>query len=169
MRTLFRYAQVRNFCFALVFIPTLFLKAQDRVLVFEKYDDMKGSFIAKNDTVYVVNFWATWCKPCVAELPFFMEAEKAMEDKKVKITFVSLDFSDQLDKRVVPFIEKNKINSRCFLLADQDSNEWIPKVDETWSGAIPATVIYKNGDKKFFLEGSFESKNEITALVNRYL
>ena len=120
-----------------------------------------------NDTTYVVNFWATWCKPCVKELPYFERINKEYADKKVKVILASLDFPNKLQSQVVPFIKKNKLHSEIVLLDDADANSWIPKVSEEWSGAIPATVIYKDDSRKFY-EKSFtyeELKTEIQKLL----
>jgi thiol-disulfide isomerase/thioredoxin len=95
-----------------------------------------------NDTTYVVNFCATWCKPCVEEMPHFLEVATEMKDEKVKFVFVSLDFPTQIESRLLPFIEKHEIREQVVLLNDPNSNEWINKVDAGWSGAIPATLIY---------------------------
>ncbi len=114
----------------------------------------KNYFQKKNDSIYIINFWATWCKPCVKELPAFEKLTLNFSDKKVKVLLVSLDFPDKIDSQVIPFIKKNKINSEVVLLDDPDANSWIPKVSEEWSGAIPATVIYKNDNRKFY-EQSF--------------
>lgn len=111
--------------------------------------------INKDDgKTYVVNFWATWCKPCVKELPAFESINENYGDKGVEVVLVSLDFSEKLESQVVPFIEKHDLKSQIVLLDDVDSNTWIPKVSETWSGAIPATLIYNNKERKFY-EGSF--------------
>ena len=120
-----------------------------------------------NDTTYVVNFWATWCKPCVKELPYFERINKDYADKKVKVILASLDFPNKVQSQVVPFIKKNKLHSEIVLLDDADANSWIPKVSEEWSGAIPATVIYKN-DSRTFYEKSFtyeELKTEIQKIL----
>ncbi len=120
-----------------------------------------------NDTTYVVNFWATWCKPCVKELPYFERINKEYADKKVKVILASLDFPNKIQSQVVPFIKKNKLHSEIVLLDDADANSWIPKVSKEWSGAIPATVIYKN-DSRTFYEKSFtyeELKTEIQNLL----
>ena len=120
-----------------------------------------------NDTTYVVNFWATWCKPCVKELPYFERINKEYADKKVKVILASLDFPNKIQSQVVPFIKKNKLHSEIVLLDDADANSWIPKVSKEWSGAIPATVIYKN-DSRAFYEKSFtyeELKTEIQNLL----
>lgn len=108
----------------------------------------------KDDKTYVINFWATWCKPCVAELPYFEDLYKNYQDKNVEVILVSLDFPKKIDKSLIPFVEKNKLKSRVILLDDSKQNEWIPKVDENWSGAIPATVIYNKNEKGFY-EQSF--------------
>ncbi len=103
-----------------------------------------------NDTTYVVNFWATWCKPCIKELPAFEKLNSDYAPQKVKVLLVSLDFPDKLEGQVIPFIEKQNIKSDVVLLDDADANSWIPKVSPEWSGAIPATLIYKKGDRKFY-------------------
>ncbi len=111
-------------------------------------------FQNKNDSIYIINFWATWCKPCVKELPAFEKIASNCSDKKVKVLLVSLDFINKMDSQVVPFLKKNNIQSEVVLLDDGDANSWIPKVSPEWSGAIPATVIYKNDTRKFY-EQSF--------------
>lgn len=108
----------------------------------------------KNDTTYVVNFWATWCVPCVQELPHFEELNEKYKDKKVKVILVSLDMPKMAESRLLPFIEKKKLKNKVILMRDPDQNTWLPKIDKDWSGAIPATVIY-NKDKRKFYERSF--------------
>ncbi len=118
------------------------------------FEELSPLLHKDNDTTYVVNFWATWCKPCVKELPAFEQLGEAYQDQKVKVLLVSLDFPDHLESKVVPFVRNRKIQSDVVLLDDPDANSWIPKVAEEWSGAIPATVIYQ-GDKRQFYERSF--------------
>ncbi|KAA3619210.1 MAG: TlpA family protein disulfide reductase [Flavobacterium sp.] len=123
----------------------------------------------KNDTTYVINFWATWCKPCVKEMPYFEKMGKTYAEEKVKVVFVSLDFPDRLEPLVVPFIKKNKLESEVVLLDDDDANSWIPKVSEKWQGAIPATLIY-NADERAFFERSFtyeELEKEVQSILNK--
>lgn len=113
-----------------------------------------------NDTTYVVNFWATWCKPCVAELPYFEQLNEQYKNQKVKVLLVSLDFSTQIEKKLNPFLERKQLKSEVVVLDDPDANGWIDKVDPKWSGAIPATVIYQ-GDKRAFYEESFEHYEDL--------
>ncbi len=107
-----------------------------------------------NDTTYVINFWATWCQPCVEELPNFEKLASQSQDKKIKVILVSLDMKKQVESALIPFIQKNKLQAKVIHLSDPDANAWIPKVSPEWSGALPATVIY-NHKKRQFYERSF--------------
>ena len=108
----------------------------------------------KNDTTYVVNFWATWCTPCVAELPNFEKINAGYKGKKVKVILVSMDMSKQVETSLLPFIKRKNLQSKVIFLNDPDANSWIEKVDKSWSGAIPATVIYNKSQRRFY-EQSF--------------
>lgn len=132
------------------------------------YDGMEHLFHQKNDSVYIINFWATWCKPCVAELPYFEQLGAAYRDKKVKILLISLDFPKQIEKKLIPFIEKNNLQSEVWVLDDPDANTWIDKVSPQWSGSIPATLVY-NRDAREFREQSFETYDELNAIVEPFL
>jgi thiol-disulfide isomerase/thioredoxin len=127
----------------------------------EKYLHLEG------DTVYVVNFWATWCAPCVKELPYFEDIGATYKDKNVEVILISLDFPKHYDSKLKPFLKKHNLNSKVLVLNDTDMNTWIPKVNEDWSGAIPATLIY-NTDKRQFYEQSF-SYDELKAEVDKFL
>ena len=117
----------------------------------------------KNDTLYLVNFWATWCKPCVQEIPFFEEASMKFRNEKVKIIYVSLNAVKELDA-VERFVDSKNLQNKKLLLNAPNPNAWIDKVDSTWSGSIPATVMYKNGKKVFFKEGGF-TQDEINQTI----
>ncbi|RLD24193.1 MAG: hypothetical protein DRI71_03275 [Bacteroidetes bacterium] len=97
-----------------------------------------------------------WYKPCVKELPLFIKLAKTHPE--ITISLVSLDFVQDLDTKVYPFLEKKNINLRVLLIDEVDYNLWIDMVDPTWSGAIPATLIIEpeTGRRKF-LENEFEN------------
>ena len=120
-----------------------------------------------NDTTYVINFWATWCPPCRKELPAFEKLNKTYQNKPVKVILVSLDFPNQVKSDLIPFIENNKIKSRVLLLNDPDSNSWIDKVNKSWSGSIPATLVY-NKNKRIFNEGSL-TYSKLDSIVNQIM
>jgi thiol-disulfide isomerase/thioredoxin len=107
-----------------------------------------------SDTTYVINFWATWCKPCVEELPNFEKLNAAYQDKKVIVILVSCDFKKQLESRVIPFVKNKNLKSDVRFMNETDPNSWIDRVDSRFTGAIPSTLII-NGAKefRFFKEG----------------
>lgn len=109
------------------------------------------------DTTFVVNFWATWCGPCVKELPFFETLGENNAGKEFKVLLVTLDFAEDLESKVIPFLVRKSVKSEVLLLDESNANKWIPRVSEEWSGAIPAT-IFANAQKKIrhFHEGSFK-------------
>lgn len=118
------------------------------------YEGFESYLNQKNDTLYVINFWATWCVPCVKELPHFEKLNAKYKSGKFKMLLVSLDFPKLVESRVLPFVKNKNLKAEVLLLNDPDANSWIEKVASEWSGAIPATLIYKN-DKRQFYEKSF--------------
>ena len=102
------------------------------------------------DKTYVINFWATWCSPCVKELPHFEEVNKELKDKNTEVILVSLDFPSQIESKLKPYLKKNKIKSRVILLDDAKMNTWVPKVSEQWDGGIPATLIVNSSNYNFY-------------------
>jgi thiol-disulfide isomerase/thioredoxin len=129
--------------------------AQVEVVNFEEFE--QGYMNKKCDTLYVINFWATWCKPCVAELPYFEEARKEFSNHKMKIILVSLDFSTNLKTKLLPFLEKMNVESKVILMDDLDYDKWIDKISPGWSGAIPGTLfLNRENGINIFREGEFE-------------
>jgi thiol-disulfide isomerase/thioredoxin len=121
-----------------------------------------------SDTTFIVNFWATWCKPCVEELPYFEKITERYASKKVNVILVSCDFKKHLETKVIPFVKNKKIKSTVVLINESDPNNWIERVDSRFTGAIPATLII-NGKKdfRFFKEGeiTFEELEEQLKLL----
>ncbi len=135
----------------LLLFAGFFGKAQN-VSVY-KIDPLLKRIYNSSDTVYVVNFWATWCKPCVAELPEFEKFTMANPGKTIKVILVSMDFKEDLHKKLIPFLAKNKCSSEVILLDEINGNDFINQISEQWSGAIPATLITsKNKSKQLFIE-----------------
>ncbi len=115
------------------------------------FDQLQPRLSTDSDSLFVVNFWATWCIPCVKELPEFEKINEVYSDRsKVKVLLVSLDNPRHMDSRVMPFIQEHNLQSEVVLLDDPRSNRWIPMVDESWSGAIPATVIFNRQSRSFY-------------------
>lgn len=140
---------------------------QTQIVIVDNYNELKSDYFnVDDDTIRVINFWATWCKPCVEELPYFKALNQDLSLKKTKVYLVSLDFKSQIEKRLIPFVEKNLSNSNVVAFVDPESNSWIPQINKEWSGAIPATFMSK-GNESWFREGDFESTEEIIQQINK--
>lgn len=131
------------------------------------FDGLEPYLNKMDDELHVVNFWATWCAPCVKELPYFEALNDGIEGKSIDVLLVSLDFPDKYESKLLPFIEKYQLRSEVIALDDINQNRWIPAIDDTWSGALPATLIYK-GDKRKFYEGSF-TQEELETEIKQFL
>ncbi|SER19678.1 TlpA disulfide reductase family protein [Pedobacter rhizosphaerae] len=128
-------------------------------------DELDKRLTNGRDTTYVINFWATWCSPCVAELPHFEELHRANLKKPVKVLLVSLDFKSKLQKAVIPFVVEKKLKAEVFLLNEKDQQAYIERIDPKWSGAIPATLFIKK-DKRQFFEREFTAGELNAAWLN---
>jgi len=134
-----------------------------------KFPELQKRLARPTDTTYVVNFWATWCAPCVKELPNFEQLRAANADKKVKVLLVSLDYASQLDKKVKLFVQQRGLKSEVVLLNEPDPNEWIDKVDAKWSGALPFTLIFNNKTKQRVTFEQELSQTELTTALKKIL
>jgi len=109
--------------------------------------DLEKILKNQENTLHVVNFWATWCAPCVRELPYFEKLSKVYDSKNVRFILVSLDFPSEVEKKLKPFLEKNRISLDVALMQDLDYDQWIAKVDPEWYGNLPATLVFNNSKK----------------------
>ncbi|MFH6962663.1 TlpA disulfide reductase family protein [Flavobacterium plurextorum] len=113
------------------------------------------------DSTYVVNFWATWCAPCIKELPHFEKLNAEHKSDKLAVLLVSLDFKSKLKSNVIPFVKRKNLKNEVFLLNEGSPQEFIDRIDPSWSGSIPATLFIKNGKRKF-VESEFTYEQLLT-------
>lgn len=147
----------------LFLINALVLPAQD--IPFVKSGQIEQWKQADTDTVWVLNFWATWCAPCVAELPSFEKLNANYADQKVKVVLISTDFKREVETRVKSFVKKKKLKSQVVFMDESNPNNWIDLVSPEWSGAIPATlIISKRKNQYLFFEKQLSYEELETAL-----
>ena len=124
----------------------------------------------RSDTLHVFNFWATWCAPCVKELPYFEALAKEWTESPIRVWYLSLDFPKAYPERLLSFIKEKGLQQTVVWLNAAGENTWIPRVDSEWSGAIPATLIVPPGNTKaFFSERAFDSKEELIHWIKQNL
>jgi thiol-disulfide isomerase/thioredoxin len=155
-------AELRHFCVYLSMIKRLLFVSTFLVFVIAansqkiakwKMKEVVNSYSAKNDTTYVVNFWATFCKPCNEELPDFIRLAEKYKKQKVKLLLVSLDLPSYVALRLPAFIKQHNYKTNHVWLNETDADIFCPMIDTKWSGAIPATIIINNKtDYKKFIE-----------------
>ena len=142
-------------------------KINDSIEVVD-FDSFYSKIDLSSDDTYVINFWATWCSPCVKELPYFESVNREFSEKNVKVLLVSLDFPSQIESKLKPYLKKNKIKSNVILLDDSKMNKWVPRVSEKWDGGIPATLIVNSSNYNFY-PNPFEKEelvSEIQKVIN---
>lgn len=149
--------------FLVCFLSTFSVHSQS-LAVYDSMPQLGARIRQAGDATLVINFWATWCKPCVEELPCFEELREKYEGENLQVVLVSLDFKSVLEKKLLPFLRSHQMMSEVVLFLDQDVNTWIPKINEEWDGAIPATFVLK-GNKHGFNLGPFQTFSDLEAFV----
>lgn len=109
-------------------------------------------YISKSERPLIVNFWATFCKPCVEEIPYFLSLINDRYDGKVDLVLVSLDPKEFYPRKITSFADNKKFTAPIIWLNETNADYFCPKINVKWSGAIPATLMINNkkGLKKFY-------------------
>ncbi|MBN2632855.1 MAG: TlpA family protein disulfide reductase [Bacteroidales bacterium] len=130
--------------------------------------ELEEIIASQGDVLHVVNFWATWCPPCVTELPYFEKLSNEYGGKEVKFILISLDFPSQIESRLIPFLKTNKITADVRVMTNIDYNSWIEKVDSSWQGNIPVTLLFNNARKVRHFHPSEVTEKELRDLITRF-
>ena len=156
--------------YLLVIIAAIFFNFEGKAQTIPAFSaDQIIKQTSSKDTIYIINFWATWCAPCVAELPEFNALKRRYEKWPVRVILVSLDFKEDYPAKLGRFIEMKKLRPDIFWLSDSDPNIFIPKIENSWGGSIPATIIVAPGKGvKKFIEGSV-TERQISNIVDKIL
>ncbi|MES2797559.1 MAG: TlpA family protein disulfide reductase [Bacteroidota bacterium] len=145
----------------LLIVNQAFTQGKSELISFSQLEEMLNE---ESDNVYIVNFWATWCGPCLAELPAIQRFYEKNTDSTVKLLLVSFDFPNEI-KKVNKFIERKNLKPKVYLISDTDQNAFIDKVSKNWQGTIPATWFVNNHkNKKILIEKPLNEEE-----INRYL
>lgn len=152
----------------LIFVVWLFLSvpalSQDITTV--KIEQVIQEIDKQDDTTRVINLWATWCAPCVKELPYFDAVGQAHQDKKFKMILMAVE--DDMEK-VKRFISLKKIKTEVWFLDETDANMWIPKIDSDWQGELPVTLFRNTAASKNTFHSGQMSREELENTIKQSL
>jgi thiol-disulfide isomerase/thioredoxin len=154
-----------NVCLALIFVK--FTSTAQEIPSW-RLNELNQYISDHPNELLVINFWATICKPCVEEIPHFIEVYQRNAKRPIRFIFISLDANDLYPKSLQHFIKKRKWKGEFTWLNETDANVFCPAIDPTWSGSIPATLfIYGSKGIRKFVEAPI-SEIELEKLVELY-
>jgi thiol-disulfide isomerase/thioredoxin len=109
-------------------------------------------YIKNSDHPIVLNCWATWCAPCIEEIPYFMETVKKYSEQKVELVLMSLDFATSYPNKILDLVKKRHFEATFLWLNETNADYFCPKIDPKWDGTLPSTLFVdpKTGYRKFF-------------------
>ncbi|MBD1395026.1 TlpA disulfide reductase family protein [Mucilaginibacter glaciei] len=151
-----------KFLYTIAFCLLLSLQLRAQQVKLLTVSQLESRIKQGKDTIYVINFWATWCKPCVKELPEFEKFKTSVKGKPVKVILISTDLKSKLLSNVQPFVKAHQLTGEIYLL-NEAPNSYTEKISADWSGALPGTLIVK-GSKKKFHEGAYTYEELVTAV-----
>lgn len=161
--------QIKQLLFLFVFFISCNEASNAQTIAKWKIEDLER-YISKTDTPTVVNFWATYCGPCLKEIPHFEETVKKYKGKGVKLLLVSLDFKESFPEKISSFADKREFSSPIVWLDETNADYFCPKVDSSWSGVMPATLFINNKKavRNFFEEEMSKDKfeEELNKILN---
>lgn len=151
--------KIKSFLFILIFSFQFYLSAQEIKSI--KIADLEKIIDKKNDTLKVINFWASWCVPCIKELPHFVKIASEMKQKPIQFIFVAIEDTPE---KAVNILKKKKIEINSFLLDEDKANEWIDKIDKNWDGTIPFTLIIAPNNQRKIHQGEL-TEEELKKII----
>jgi len=167
-----QFSMKRTLIIILTFFSGILAKGQDIKSV--KITEVE-KMIAESKGPLIVNMWATWCKPCIEEIPYFISevnkqnASSTSAADSIHLLLVSLDFKEAFPKGIAAFAKKRKFTATIVWLDETNADYFCPRIDPKWSGAIPASLFINNktGYRKFAEDqlSQEELKKEITNLI----
>lgn len=111
-------------------------------------------YINRSERPVIVNFWATYCVPCIEEIPYFIELVKKFKKDSIDLVLVSMDFEEMYPDKIRKFADKRKFNASIAWLDETNADYFCPRIDSSWSGVMPATLFVNNktGFRSFYEE-----------------
>ena len=130
---------------------------------------LKRAIAAQKGHVVLVNFWATWCGPCVAEFPAIVKVGRQYKAQGLSIIAVSADSAKSLHTKVEPFLAKQGATFPAYLEKSADPEDFINALDPTWQGDLPRTYIYDRQGRRVKTLAGEQTAQSLAAAILPYL
>ena len=156
---------IKNPILAILLTLSLGMQAQQGEYQIIKLGDLEELFSKQDDTVRVFNFWATWCVPCVKELTNFETFNQEIKGTSQLLYLVSLDDLNRSQSKLSNFLKKKNVMSKVMVLDENNPNFYIDRIEPSWTGSIPATLVIGN-QTRGFAEREFHSASDIQNWIN---
>lgn len=155
--------------FLLLAFSFLSLKSSSAQHIAAYSADELNSRAADKDTIYIINFWATWCIPCVKELPAFNTIQEYYKDRPVKVLLVSFDFKEQYPGKLVAWVQKKGLLPEVVWFNETNPTLYIPKLAPDWEGGLPATILINNKTGERILKPGEITFDELKIWIDKQL
>jgi thiol-disulfide isomerase/thioredoxin len=154
------------FVFVFIAIQMVSASANAQKISYLKFQSLEERILKHSDTTFVINFFASWCAPCIAELPDVLSFAKEQSNQKIATILLSLDFKKDVAKQLIPVMKKLNYSGDVYVLDETNANTWINRVDSTWEGSIPATWIFNSSKKYSKLIAQPVSKTDLNSSLH---
>jgi thiol-disulfide isomerase/thioredoxin len=150
--------------------PAVWAKEEVKLELIDE-DNLKELLANKTDKVRVINLWATWCGPCVNELPEFVDINRMYRQREFEFITIS---ADKVEKKAnaLAMLKKLQASNTNYLFNSEDKYKLIELIDPEWQGALPYTLLIEPGGKILYRkQGTIkpaEMKKKIVERIGRY-
>jgi len=100
----------------------------------------------EGDKLRLVNIWATWCGPCMQELPSFIDTDRMYRERDFEFITITTDNPEKMSKALAQ-LKKLQVSNKNYLYSGSDKYQLIEAVDPQWQGALPYTLLVEPGGK----------------------
>ena len=121
----------------------------------------------RNGKILLLNIWATWCAPCIAEFPDLKKLSQTCDTAAIEVVAISADYPDEVDTKIIPFLRKINVPFRVYVAQFEHQEDFINAVNRSWSGALPVSLVYDSHGKERFFHVGQQSFDDFKREVER--